>query len=77
MSNPNVGKTHYYGDACKDITSGQPWGHLTPGLGFAVELGCKCPWEDNNYGRNPDLDMLGWVTRPDCPLHGKEASNDN
>jgi hypothetical protein len=46
----------------------------TPGSDHARSHGCKCPQADNRFGLGmPYPDGPRFVTRDDCPLHGKDV----
>jgi len=49
----------------------------TPGSPHAVKLGCKCPMNDNHYGRGIDWgdgEPLFFMSY-DCPLHGDDSDD--
>ena len=46
-----------------------------PGSQAALNLGCRCPVLDNNYGRIAPWGEFGWWINGDCPLHGRPEGN--
>ena len=43
-----------------------------PGSYEALEMGCRCPFYDNNKGWGSDYGKgLFWINK-DCPIHGGE-----
>lgn len=55
-------------------------GTPNPGSPEARELGCRCAVLDNHYGRyahwgfDEETGEPLWVTRQDCPLHGRDRA---
>jgi hypothetical protein len=50
---------------------------MNPGSEIAIDAGCRCPVEQNNYGRGlgipaPKDYYPVFLVFPDCPLHGWE-----
>ena len=43
-----------------------------PGSDEAIEQGCKCPIEENNWGVRPEGEPF-WISS-DCKLHTKETN---
>lgn len=54
----------------------QPTKLPNPGSREAIDAGCTCPVMDNGYGRGY-MGMDGvFVYTMECPIHGKEKSNE-